>query len=72
MIEENHLSDRDLLRKLMFVYDWNQAKTAEEFGVTPSFISQIMNGKKTMKPALRRLAELLIEKLEREEQEAEQ
>jgi transcriptional regulator with XRE-family HTH domain len=57
------LSDKELLRQIMYLKEWNQTRLAEEFGVTQPLISQILREKKPMNTLLRNFSELYLEKI---------
>ncbi len=61
------MNDRELIRKLMYVYDWNQGELAEQLGITQPQISRILNERQNFRPATRKLAEKLLKGVAEEE-----
>jgi transcriptional regulator with XRE-family HTH domain len=66
---EQKLSDKELLRQIMYLKEWTQTRLAEEFGVTQPLISQILREKKPMNTLLRNFSELYLEKILTEQEE---
>ncbi len=52
-------SDADLLRELMTQNNWTQTDLAEHLLFDRSQVSRVIHGKTNLRPAVRRLAEML-------------
>ena len=60
------MDDKELLRKILYLREWNQTQLAENLGVHPSAVSKVMNKRTNLRPATRKLAERLLEDAEAE------
>lgn len=58
------MTDRELARRLMFEYEWNQSELAEQLGVTQPIISRVLNNKQEFSRPVRMLAEMLLRQTE--------
>ena len=58
------MSDKELLRKLMYLNEWTQADLAQRLGFDRSQVSKVVNERLNLRPAVRRLAEQLLEQTE--------
>lgn len=54
------MTDRELLRTLLFVYEWRQEDLAREMGFHRSNISKVIGEKQTLPPKRREIAEALL------------
>ena len=59
-MDVNTMTDKQLVRELLYRNEWNQADLAERFGVTQPIISRVLNEKQKLRPAVRVLAEKLF------------
>jgi transcriptional regulator with XRE-family HTH domain len=55
------LGDRELVRKLMFEYEWTQEQLATRLGITQPVISRVLNNRQALSRPVRMLAEQLLE-----------
>ncbi len=58
------MTDKDLLRTLMFKNEWTQAELAERLGFDRSQVSRIIREERNLRPATRKLAEKLLKETE--------
>ena len=55
------MTDRDILRKIMYVKEWTQTRLAAELGFNQSNISRTVHGLQTLSLDKRELAEDLLD-----------
>ncbi len=58
------MSDKELLRYLMYKNEWTQEQLAERLGFTRPQVSKVVNDKLKLRRAVRKLAERLFEEIE--------
>lgn len=58
------MTDRDLLRRIMYLMEWTQAELAERLGFDRSNISRVIRGKQALPQARREAAEQLLQEFE--------
>ena len=58
------MTDRDLLRRIMYLAEWTQAELAERLDFNRSNISRVIRGKQTLPQARREAAEQLLQEFE--------
>lgn len=65
------MTDKDVLRKIMYLREWNQTRIAEELGFNQSNISRIIHGLQTLSLDKREQAEAILEDAEKHKTPAE-
>ena len=55
------MTDRELLRKLMYEYDWNQGELAQRLGFHQANVSKVIKQKQQLSQERRRIAETLLD-----------
>ncbi len=55
------MTDRELLRKLMYEYEWTQGELAEQLGFHQSNVSKVIKQKQQLPDERRKIAEELLE-----------
>ena len=58
------MTDRDLLRRIMYLAEWTQAELAERLDFDRSNISRVIRGKQALPQARREAAEQLLQEFE--------
>ena len=58
------MTDRELLRKLMYEYDWNQGELAEQLGFNQANVSKVIKEKQQLSEQRRKIAEDLLKRIQ--------
>ncbi len=59
MSDMKSMSDKEILQKLMEKNNWTQTNLAERLGFDRSRVSKVIHDHQSLRPAVRRLAEML-------------
>ena len=51
------MTDRDLVREILYRKEWNQEDLAKRLGVTQPIVSRVLNRKQDLNPEARDIAE---------------